>query len=255
MGALVEFVLSVTESKFVDLKEIRRKRQERIMAAYSEANSKISPNEDSRGRLHAPCDGYEDVDGKGVYAKGEFLPIPEIVFEQLEMEGITCNRGQKEFGLKTRLMVGEEEGEEIAALFRSFGLGCSFGKTFEKSGKLVKYMYICGNDALVKEIEEAIKKFKDKEAEKLRLLKGNAPEGKVTVSGTIIFIKKFVPINAYDHGTDKMMVELENKSTVWGTLPSCISHFEIGDDVVFSATFTRAYGDKTHAFFKRPVMK
>lgn len=90
MTSFIEVAIAAVESKFEDLKVIRYKRQNRIMSAYSDANDKILPNEDSNGRLHAPCDGYEDVDGRGVYGKGEFLPIPESVFEQLEMEGITA---------------------------------------------------------------------------------------------------------------------------------------------------------------------
>lgn len=255
MKFFIEVAIEAVETKFEDLKAIRRKRQDRVLKSYSDANDKILPNEDANGRLHAPCDGYEDIDGRGVYGKGEFLPIPESVFEQLEMEGITCNRGQKEYGQKTRLLVEDSEGEEIAMMFRSFGLGCSFGKTFDRGGVAMKYMYIGGNDAMVKAIEAAIVEAKEKVKSERRDLKGEAPEGKLTVEGKIVFIKRFVPMSVYDYGSDKMLVELENKSTVYGTLPKCISDAEIGDFVKFSATFEVARDDKTHAFFKRPSVK
>lgn len=51
----------------------------------------------------------------------------------------------------------------------------------------------------------------------------------------------------------KMFVELENGSTIYGSLPSKISEAEIGDKVSFSANFTHADDDDTHAFFKRPT--
>lgn len=140
-------------------------------------------------------------------------------------------------------------------MFRSFGLSCSFGKTFDRGGVAMKYMYIGGNDAMVKAIEAAIVEAKEKVKSERRAMKGEAPEGKLSVKGKIVFIKRFVPLSVYDYGSDKMLVELENKSTVFGTLPKCISDAAIGDEVEFSATFEVARDDKTHAFFKRPSVK
>ena len=255
MSSFIEVAIEAVEAKFADLKVIRYKRQHRIMTAYSDANDKLLPNEDSNGRLHAPCDGYEDVDGRGVYGKGEFLPIPESVFESLEMEGITCNRGQKEYGQKTRLLVEDSDGEALADVFSSFGLSCSFGKAFERGGVAMKYMYISGNDALVKAIEAAIVEAKEKEKVERRGLKGEAPEGKLTMKAKIVHIQRFVPMSVYDYGSDKMLVEFENKSTGWGTLPKAISGEEIGFEFELSATFKRAADDFTHAFFSRPSVK
>ena len=59
----------------------------------------------------------------------------------------------------------------------------------------------------------------------------------------------------YDAGVDfKMLVELENKSTVWGSQISSLIDVDadIGDLIEFTATFTQAENDDTHSFYKRP---
>lgn len=253
--SFIEIAIAAVESKFADLKVIRRKRQDRIMSSYSEANNKLAPNEDCHGRLHAPCDGYEDVDGRGVYGKGEYLPIPESVFEALAMEGITCDRGQKEYGLKTRVMIETGENDMQSSIFRSFGLGCSFGKSFVRDGVALNYMYVNGNDALVKAIEAAMTEAKEAEKAERRAMKGEAPEGKQTLHCRIVFIRPHIPMSVYDHGSDKMMVEFDNKSTAWGTLPKALAGSEIGTEFDLAATFKRAEDDHTHAFFSRPSVK
>ena len=83
---------------------------------------------------------------------------------------------------------------------------------------------------------------------KLNKNKGDAPEGRVTVSGTVTSVKVY---EDYYGVQCKMMVVLENGATVYGSLPKSIP-FEYRGKVQFTATFELAKDDKTHAFYKRP---
>ncbi|UOK16777.1 hypothetical protein [Vibrio phage phiKT1024] len=97
--------------------------------------------------------------------------------------------------------------------------------------------------------ERNIKELKhQKELE--QSLKGDAPNGKQTIKAKVIGL----PIRENYYGIQhKMMIELENKSTAYGSLPAKIIDAEIGDIVELTATFESCEEDKTHAFFKRPT--
>lgn len=255
---IINAVLAAIEEKFSDLKVIRQKRSERVEAAYSEANNKMWPTVDRHGRFHAPCDGYEDVDGRGIYAKGEYLPIPESMLEEwgAQLTG-------KEFGKKARILVESSFSDELSAILsQQYGLRPSAGKKFERGGTEMNYIYVSGNEALATVIEETVKAAKEaekaaKEAERAarKALKGKAPNGKQALSCKLIFVRPYVPMDSWDRGSDKMMVEFENKSTAWGTLPKALRGAEIGTEFVLSATFSVANDDETHAFFSRPCVK
>ena len=76
--------------------------------------------------------------------------------------------------------------------------------------------------------------------------KGDAPSGRVQVSGTVLSIKE----QESDFGiTFKMLVKLTNNAKVWVTAPSGV---ERGDIVTFKATFEVSKDDKSFAFGKRP---
>lgn len=240
---MLEVVLETLNSKFLDLAVIREKRLSRIISAYSETNNELPPNVDSSGRLHAPCDGYEDMDGRGVYGKGEFLPVPDFVFEQLEREGLSCDRGSKEFGLKSKVLISADDSIGIMdTLLTSYGLSSSTGKHFERNGLEMCYLYVTGNDPLVKVMEEAINKFKIEEREIKKLSKGEAPCGKQTVMAKIVFIKTIEPATQLYCGSYKMMCELENKATVWGTLPKSLHGAKVGDTFSLKGAFKQADG-------------
>lgn len=255
MNNVLSAVVTAIEAKWEDLKVIRIKRQERIESAYSEANHKLSPNVDRHYRLHAPCDGYEDVDGRGVYAKGEYLPIPESVREAMELEGCNASRGQ-DHGYHARFLLEKEIAEEVKKNFEdNYGLACSFGQTFERGSVEVCYVYVKGNYSIVKAIEEAVEAAKAAEFQARRALKGESPEGKQVLKCKILHIRPFVPMNSFDYGSDKMMVEFENKSTAWGTLPKALAGAVVGEEFILSATFKKDHDDNTHSYFSRPSVK
>lgn len=45
------------QAKVEELNENYKKYTARLEAAYRESNNGLAPNEDKKGRLHAPCDG------------------------------------------------------------------------------------------------------------------------------------------------------------------------------------------------------
>lgn len=81
---------------------------------------------------------------------------------------------------------------------------------------------------------------------------GPAPEGRVTVEGTVT--KLDARENAYTGGVRLVMtVTLDNGARVWGTVPAAINNVEQGARVAFTATFERGEDDETFAFFKKPI--
>ena len=92
-----------------------------------------------------------------------------------------------------------------------------------------------------------------------------APEGKQTVKGTIKSIKW---VDSDFGGAFKTLVELENGTRVYGTLPSdqhensaningawVTNKAEVGDKVEITATFEVSQKDTLFGFYKRPKFK
>jgi hypothetical protein len=162
--------------------------------------------------------------------------------------------------MKQRIKVTTVEAEEIRVACDRFA-EVSIGKTWDDG--VTCYVYIqTTRDKLVEliadfraEQEAALKAIRDAEKAAKQALKGEAPEGRCVVKGKILCLKAVEGerFSYYDSGiTYKMLVELENLSTVWGSQPSNIGDAEVGDAVQFTATFERAQDDSTHAFYKRP---
>jgi hypothetical protein len=80
--------------------------------------------------------------------------------------------------------------------------------------------------------------------------KGDAPSGRVTVTGTVLSIKT---VDGYMPGTTahKMLLKLANASRVWLTCTD--SSITRGDIVTVTATFEVSPTDKSFAFGKRPA--
>ncbi len=77
-------------------------------------------------------------------------------------------------------------------------------------------------------------------------VKGDAPTGRVEVTGTVVTMKQ----KDTDFGVvTKMMVKLANNSRVWVTAPADV---ERNDTITFKATFTVSKDDKSFAFGSRP---
>jgi len=230
----------------------------RIMEKAATANNDLRPTVDSYGRLHAPCEGYS-WEGE-VYGGGSYLPLPADFYEMLEMITGKQYGGAVSFkGKTTRIKTTVGEAAEIAEACAAYAK-VGTGKVWDDGVSCYCYIETSrdGLDSLLKTYaEEAAEAEKaDIEARRAaeRLLKGDAPEGRTAVKGKILAIKEHerASYSYYDSGFDwKMLVEMENKSTVWGTVPSSLDA-DVGDVVEFTATFEVAQNDKTHAYFKRP---
>jgi hypothetical protein len=78
--------------------------------------------------------------------------------------------------------------------------------------------------------------------------KGDAPEGKATISGAVVSTKWH---ESNYGGSMKMTVKIDNGARVWMTVPSGYG-INKGDRLTVSATFTRSETDRSFAFGKRP---
>jgi hypothetical protein len=81
-------------------------------------------------------------------------------------------------------------------------------------------------------------------------VKGEAPVGRVTVTGVVLSTKT---VEGFYGTTRKMLVKLENNSRVWVTTPAG-SGIERNDTVTFTATFEASKDDKSFAFGSRPTL-
>jgi len=216
----------------------------------------IPPNEDNRGRLHAPCNGYKIPQVKldfcdfnycydeKLFSKGEFLPIP--INDEFSWCG---NTSSNDFSFKGRILV---KNDMILALQnikdenKPFKVGV--GATWNKGDDTFGYAYISSCWKSVVDV------FKDKliEVEKVEneKPKGDAPIGvKITVKAKVIGIP--LRYDLYDNPVLKLMIEFENGSTAFGSLPKKISDVSIGQTIEFKATFSKS-NSSSHAFYKSP---
>lgn len=103
--------------------------------------------------------------------------------------------------------------------------------------------------AVIKSLARDVENVSRKAAEAAEV-KGDAPEGRVTVTGVILSTKDVESVYGW---TRKMLVKLENNSRVWVTVPSKAGA-EKGDTITFTATFTVSKDDKSFAFGSRPTL-
>lgn len=259
MTTLAQTIRDYVAQAHVNYGNVRK----RIMEKAAAANNDLEPTEDRHGRLHAPCDGYEWE--SDIYPGGAYLPFPQEFWEMLEERtGRPCgpsSASSNSYGSKQRVKVTTQEAEEIQVACAKFA-EVSIGKTWDDG--VTCYVYIQTTRTKLIELiadyraeqEAALKAIRDAEKAARQALKGEAPEGRCVVKGRIVCFKRVERdrFSYYDSGVDyKMLVELENLSTVWGSQPSNIGDAEVGDEVQFTATFQRAEGDNTHAFYKRPT--
>ena len=82
-------------------------------------------------------------------------------------------------------------------------------------------------------------------------VKAPAPQGKATVTGTVVAIK----VQDTQWGTSvKFTVKADEGFSVWSTIPaSIVDEVEIGDRVEFTATLTPSDRDESFAFATRPT--
>ena len=270
IAKILENVTDIEEKN----KSLYEKRLERVKEAYSKANDSISPNLDNRGRFHSPCNGYtvpqfskflDDAEGfednykNTLFSKGEFIPYPMIDdYDYFTMLGDRT----KHYSFQFRIKVSEKEIEVLESVnCEDKPFTISFSKswifrnvkysfvTIRSFWKTVHYEFADNIQSYLQMIEE--KERLEKERVRLERLakKGKAPVGVDTVSGTVISFKNV--FDGFGNIKTKMLVKLENKSTVFGIRPARIKDVKEGDKVTFTATF-ESTGDDTHAFYKSP---
>lgn len=102
--------------------------------------------------------------------------------------------------------------------------------------------------AVVKSLASDLTRAASKAAEALEV-KGDAPEGRVEVTGTVLTVK----VQEGFYGTSvKTLIKLENNAKVWLTAPGGSGAFSKGDTVTVRATFERSKEDRAFGFGKRP---
>lgn len=274
MYQVIANILSNVSIITIKNKSLYEKRTERLNNAYAEANGNIPPTIDPKQRLHAPKDGYVipsiqvnhcDFEEKYVdrlFGKGEYLPNPI----REDQEFYFFHKTNKEFKHSTSIKL---ESEEFIELFKNIDLedkpfSFKFSKSWTFNEEKNCYLTIHGAWKSVteefffmhKEYTDIVKSEREEKREEERLrklaLKGIAPIGKDSINGTIISIKEK---EGYMENSIvlKVLIELENKSTVYGNLPKSLYDAEKGSQVSFTATFNKASDtDNTHSFFKRP---
>lgn len=208
-------------------------------AAYSDANNGVSPARDSKGRLHSPCDGYNPAwaETSELYRKGEYLPEPEIEFGEQDYKP-----GFKYPSHRVALLAADAK---LLADIQQCYCDIDFGKkTWTDGGFEFCNVFLKGGN-FAKQLADAIAANYVLPT----IEKGDAPTGKAIVTGKIVKIKTIDTGYGIQH---KMMVQMDNGATVWGTLPAFLSESNEGDTVAFKATF-EASDKPFHAFFKRPA--
>lgn len=245
--SIIKLIASVLEQKAADLYKLRVKRYERVNKAYSEVNNGLAPTTDAKGRLHAPCDGYEDVDGRGIYGKGEFIPFPEMWnVDPLAYEA-------KDYRWSYKVKIINDEHIELSLICHDYGIDVFYGKSWDQDGIKCCYAYLKGDKTYITTLQNFVeveaKRLELERREAAKVGKGTAPVGRQTVKGIVMFTK----VTYGDFGAShKFSVQFENGSTAFGTLPAKAVEAKKGDEIEFSATFKHSDGDETHAWFSRP---
>lgn len=194
-------------------------------------------------RPHAPFDGYLWENERGeveAYGGGQYLPYIDE-FDRMDKCEYTGDHGWWKLRLTFKMYceLTSLYYIEIQAPYKLWDLGAT------KAGMCK----VRAHTTILKAIQEHSNEVFDNLYAEQNKSKGEAPEGKLRVSGTVVTVKTYEDLYGM---VSKMMVRLENGATVYGTLPKGISPEHRGY-IEFSATFARAKDDNTHAFFKRPT--
>lgn len=239
MNAILETVTTI--------KAQHEARHAKLMAAFREENSGIEPTVDSKGRLHAPVDGYMLPEGwdnanDHIYAAGQFIPNPY----EPDTDYFYCDKW--DLGHSNKVRAPLTQIEQIAKFLEDNNVPATVthGKTWEQDGQQVAYAYIKGQwkrlvDAISKELD-VIAKPVPVEAPEVYL------DGKATVTGEVVMVK--VQESYYGYQL-KMMVVSPEGHKVYGSAPSSLQGVKKGDVVTFTANFEA--GDKGMSWFKRPT--
>jgi hypothetical protein len=269
---------SVLKSEYEAAVEKRRAdhraKRERVIARALELNNGKEPVEDANGQLHAPCDGYVFVlAGNGfcegderIFAGGEYLPFDnaerigrhqpcfrrKFLFPKLLWDDDSFRRWRLENGFD--IVHSSDNGGP----YRHW-----IGKVWhnENTGLDNLYVWLMAPNWELNHLEAILNAHYEQDVEAKPVVvkppKGAAPVGHAQVTGKVLATK--VQDSVYGPSL-KMLVELDNLATVWGSMPVSLQNAEDklegrnirGHVVSFKADFDPAEGDPTHSFFKRP---
>lgn len=142
---------------------------------------------------------------------------------------------------------------EIATAIETAKLPAHANNVFVKDvlSKLDTYGYLTDNQAaaVVKSLARDLEYAARKASEAIEV-KGPAPSGKATVTGTVLSMKW---VETSFGTTHKMLLKLTNNSRVWVTVPSKAT-LERGDSVSIKATWTPSRDDASFGFGSRPSL-
>lgn len=199
------------------------------------------------GRPHAPFDGYmwEDIRTGNIesYGGGQYLPYTDD-FDDINKPEYTGDNGFYYIKMTEEMLQAFEEKEYAYMFSVNKGSFYQLGGSMVTSVKLYapKYVLTLAADYSNAEIARL------KELEKLT--KGEAPEGRVDITGQVVSTKV---VDGYYGVSIKCLIKLENGATVWGSLPGKL-HVDFRGKINMTATFERKADDSTHAYFKRPKL-
>lgn len=196
-------------------------------------------------RPHAPFDGYlweNELGEVEAYHAGSYLPyVTEL--DNMDKPVYTGEHGWWKLRLTQEMYdeIFEIYGIQFQAPYKRW--------TMEQTNTEVMMVKVRAHQDILKAIQAYSTEWFNKLFESMKEGKGEAPTGKLVVKGRVVSVKTFEDFYGV---VSKMTVVLENKSTVYGTLPKCVP-LDFRGEIEFSATFEQTRDDKTHAFFKRPV--
>lgn len=210
---------------------------------------------EAHGKVKIPTSLFLNTAARAIAAFGyekasDMDPTKDRVLSALSPRGISgWSAWEKERWLNA--VVPENITEEITAWAMGQG-GSEFADNMRKIAEadfigkrawgIAAFIPEGFNRAQAQAVEQVARAAEQAEA-------GPAPEGKVTVTGTV----SKVAVHENDYGYRKVMtVVLDNGARVWGTVPAAIYEVGAGGTVTFTATFSRSDRDETFGFFKRP---
>jgi hypothetical protein len=245
------------EEQAVRLEQWHKNREKLIKKAKT-ANQGLEPNFDRLGRGHAPCSGYifykEMADGElsdemdFVYEKGRYLPGLEE-----EKDIWYSHMGSR------KILVTEDFQQEMLK-DKEFSIKYSGKVWFNKASQCnVVNIWLEGSPWVLNHVEKLMGKYLLLKIEQVpkeeKKAKGQLPVGTQTVTGTIKNLKWVENAFAYNSRIPKLLIELENSATCFGTCPSKLLDLEedlIGKQITFTAEFEASKEDSSHGYFKRP---
>lgn len=199
------------------------------------------------GRPHSPFDGYlwEDIRTGNIdsYGGGQYLPYTDD-FDDINKSEYSGDHGYYHI-LMTPEMIQTLSEKEYEYLLRYYS-----GKSWDISGVTVTSVKTYAPKYILDILKEYSQHIISKLREKAKENKGTAPEGRTTISGQVVSTKD---VQGYYGETTKCLIILENKSTVWGTLPGKLDKNFRGK-ITITATFKQNGSDNTHAFYSRPSL-